>query len=111
MPDYSLSNTEVYFKIAAHVLRTRQNLDLLSQVFYTDHTWADFRSDGVRQLPLWVPDWSRRSSQTTFDTGDFGHSSDSEWPPIYQASQDRVLPIPADVFGGRASALCKRRLR
>lgn len=93
IPDYSLSTREVYIKFAAHILSTRQTLDLLSQI---SHTGAQLpnrdRGDDVPVcgLPSCVPDWSLARYTAALDYGRLKRNRE----PIYRASLDRKSPIP-----------------
>ena len=83
-PNYNLSAVEIYIKVAVHMLKSRQNLDLLS------HICHDCRGIPCRDkekavelsgLPSWVPEWSSMGLEISIQ---FENLRGDE--PVYQAS-------------------------
>ena len=95
-PNYNLSTKEVYINVATHILCTRQTLDVLVQLCHDAECEAEgevlrFQSERTRQLPSWVPDWSKRLGSLSVAPS-ISHNEHQE--PLFQAGLDRVSPIP-----------------
>ncbi|KAL8783698.1 MAG: hypothetical protein Q9213_004437 [Squamulea squamosa] len=102
-PDYSLTTREVYIMVATHILKSRQTLDILAHVSHDNQNWEGQASrDSVRTLPSWVTDWSMMMMALPIDLGGI-HGEE----PIYQASLDRVSPVPIQ-FLADGLVLCVR---
>lgn len=94
-PDYSLSTKNVYVNVATHILSTRRILDILLHICHNttgERQGEDIRfpTKRARQLPSWVPDWSKSWETVPIDTFVFQQEAE----PIFQADLDRVSPIP-----------------
>ncbi|KAF2139895.1 uncharacterized protein K452DRAFT_253498 [Aplosporella prunicola CBS 121167] len=86
-PDYTISATELYIKIAVQHLSTG-SLDVLSAV--TDEYWRT-RSN----LPTWVPDWStqtRAAPYAFYGQPVRAHAADTQAAELrFSGADDRVL--------------------
>jgi hypothetical protein len=81
-PDYSLPVEEVYLKLAVHIIKRDNNLDLFGFCCAKQHF----------NHPSWVPDWSLQRFPHPFaktkDIRPYGHSD-----PVYHASGDSTASL------------------
>jgi len=82
-PDYTVPSNEVYRRVAVDLMRHQGNLDLLSITSVT-------RPEKMVDLPSWAPDWSTRSTVTSYLWEHYVSNFEPERTPTYRATQDSV---------------------
>lgn len=87
-PDYDLPTSEVYINVAVHIVKSRQNLNLLLHVSHSLYMLDCERKSvaGISGLPSWVPEWS------SMTLGLFESSTLARPTTIYQASLGQMPP-------------------
>jgi len=80
-PDYTISISELYIKVASIMVHTHQNLDIL----HTSPPRSSNTPDGI-VLPSWVPDWGQVGYPRPLDTqrynADLGRKALAHYSPF-----------------------------
>lgn len=88
-PDYRLPTSEVYWKACCALMTNQNSLETLGIV----NSSADFKD-----VPSWVPDFSRKSPRWEMNSAWFHASGDKSNPIFHLADSDRVLVTKAKVL-------------